>query len=365
MDPSLPPTPTRNPLPQPLLPRLAHAYARLAPHLLHHPDELRARLARLSGPNYTRIPRALCLVVRAADSRISEYHHRILTHHIDHVLPHTPNIHTRRTRHLRPPPTPPASLDPDDHHSSLHPSPRTPHPVLQPRHHPHSLILDAPALRRLCPPILCPEDGMDWQLFADLVGRQDGSLRYAMASPDFIIHFRTSRLPHRNRGRPVPYLYPRATPHYLDPSASNLTTPAHPLIVELSEHLLRSLPPDFEQEVTRTPHTRLHKPSRQPLFRGWKFICPACRKTARALYLPLPPPPFPPTASLRQQLYAVLSPADRDRLQSPAPPPTLACRPCHRVRYYSPNHKLAWNHLLLHLTSGLLFGHDLPPPPGY
>jgi DNA-binding CsgD family transcriptional regulator len=47
------------------------------------------------------------------------------------------------------------------------------------------------------------------------------------------------------------------------------------------------------------------------------------------------------------------------------PSPSFACKDCHNILYFSDSASRGWNSLISHLTAGLLYGHEVPPPIWY
>ncbi|HEY7116869.1 MAG TPA: LuxR C-terminal-related transcriptional regulator [Tepidisphaeraceae bacterium] len=109
-------------------------------------------------------------------------------------------------------------------------------------------------------------------------------------------------------------------------------------------------------------------------FRGWSWLCPQCRRTAKVLYMPMRPllMQLPvDSCQLPEKKWSVASDqwsvdanlaTDHRPLTTP-PAPAFACHRCHRVQFFSrARPAVAWNHLISHLSGGLLCGNDVPMP---
>jgi hypothetical protein len=95
------------------------------------------------------------------------------------------------------------------------------------------------------------------------------------------------------RGYPVPLIQ---TWTALDPNGTWKFGRPDPLWGSLWEFLPDMIPDDFEQTILRRPHYKLFPvkgaPSREywdRRFRGWRWVCPACKKEVRFVFYPLPP----------------------------------------------------------------------------
>ena len=81
-------------------------------------------------------------------------------------------------------------------------------------------------------------------------------------------------------------------------------------------------------------------------FRGWQFLCPACRRTCDTLCLPLPP------VQIFNELDDLLrhEPLICSRLGKTQ----FACRRCHNVMFFSRVSSDAWNVIVAYLSGGPL-----------
>lgn len=307
---------------------LLDAWNRVLPRLRADPGERLRRLARRRRATLRRPPRAWCLALRASDTRLNH-----LTAYVE--------------------PLPP-SADVD-----AFPAESAGDAIA--RRLPHTIDVDAPLIRRLTAPVRLPASGEDWQVVANLLGTHEETLRHAIRQG--VLRARHVPRLGGKRGKPVPVLY---SPHLLDPSNANHRTAPDPRWGTLWQSLADRLPADFTQTLTRVPRTRRDPrddPDAPPRFRGWHWRCPACRKPVRTLFLPLPP------ATLQSLLGVDLHEDGRLVPHTPAdidpPPTTFACHHCHRVRYFDSQNAGGWNHLVTHLSGGLLYGSEVQMPEFY
>jgi hypothetical protein len=289
------------------------------------PDELARRLARRRSKLMQRPPRAWCLAVRASDRRIN---------------PAT------------------AIIVPED--AAYPPSTRGYELEV---YREHEVTLDARLLRQLVRPIFIPKPGIEQAELARMMGCSYSNLRAAIRCGAFRVHH--VRGLGGKWGPPVPVLY---TDRPIDPSRQ-LWNHADPLWGTTWKYLCDRVPDDLCQTITRVPlvidkgdgprTTRRHRPE-GPQFAGWQWICPGCRKTCRTILYPLPP------------VYGIklldrdLHPRDaNDPDALPEPMRTFACAPCHNVLHFARLNRFNWNHLISHLSGGMMYGREVPRPTWY
>lgn len=323
------------------------------------PDQLQQRLARRNLPILTRPPRAWCLAIRAADTRIAPPHAILFDaagcgagvpparQTADRLLPSVDAAPSSRvTSHASiPPPNSPFILPP----SNL--SPRSPLRINpQTGQLPtHYVLLTQPLLAHISQPLFL-RPYTDHRQIAAQLGIHPNSLERARKK-GFYEHKFIKGLSGR-RGRPVPCLYTDAP---LDPGSSNFHAPPDPVWGGAWQYAANSLPADFRQPVLRRP---LFQSIRGLLrFRGLHWQCPGCEKLVRTLYFPLPRP----TLSLAFNLH----PVSHDLHPLPQNLPTFACHTCHRVRFFSRTCRDSWNQFVAYVSDGLLFGHEVPRPDWY
>jgi hypothetical protein len=137
-----------------------------------------------------------------------------------------------------------------------------------------------------------------------------------------------------------------------DPSSSSLKRKPDPVWGAAWGFLAYRVPDDLAQTLPRVPEYGVNQG--YPVFRGWRWICPACRRRVRTVYYPLPVVNFP-------QYYGIDPARDElDRIEPP--PPTFACVKCHGVRYFNRIGPNPWNELVHHLSGGLLYGYEVKRP---
>lgn len=325
---------------------LLNAWDRLTPALRQDRAEALRRALRRNTPTLTRPPRAWCLCVRAADSRLDA---------LAAIAPY---------RALR-------------------------------TNAPHTITLDAPCIRKLTAPVHLPWPGMRLRRAAHLLGRHPESMRNWLDKGLLRIHHDPPRM-HGSRGKPVPMVW---APSPLDPNANLAQAPHHAWGTIWQYHHTRV--PDHLTLTTERCMRYRHDPRGsndralgRP--RGWLFECPGlphapCNRLVQRLYYPLPvttladylnEDPLDITIPLTSQSPkrkrgANPPPQDEsdaeqaDGGQTGRPPSSLrrfvpsslpfACHHCHRVRYLTLDRN-GWNHLVTHLTAGLLYGHEVPRP---
>ncbi|HEV8290298.1 MAG TPA: hypothetical protein VGP94_00175 [Tepidisphaeraceae bacterium] len=316
---------------------ILEAWQKLGPNIMADPDELAKRLARRRLPILTRPVRAWCLALRASDTRITPEHAMDLDH------PHHP-------------------YEPIEHEVTIQPH----------------------ALRKYCRPVRTDSWGELVQDVAKQLGCSNSAILRARWAGVFTERF-VKGLDGKH-GPPIPLIHSWKT---LDPSGGRFFERPEQLWGSMWEWLPDMLPDDFEQTVVRTPLFRRHPagmraagadrlvrdPSNQytddyRLF-GWLWLCPACKKTCRTIYCPLPPRTLfdylgcdpavnrgrvgrAPTKFLRHDAEAVIT-----------PPPAFACGECHKVQGTTRTSSQCWNLIVTTLTRGLLYGHEVPKPQWY
>lgn len=313
---------------------LLDAWNRLTPTLRHDRAQALRRAFRRNTPTLTRPPRAWCLCIRAADSRLDAL----------------------------------AALAP---YRAL----RT--------NAPHTITLDADCIRELTAPVHLPWPGTRLRRAAHLLGRHPESMRNWLDKGLLRVHHDPPRM-HGSRGKPVPMVW---APSPLDPNANLAQAPHHAWGTIWQYHHTR-VPDDLTLTTERSMRYR-HDPRGsndrdlgRP--RGWLFQCPGlpdapCNRLVQRLYYPLPVTTLAdllsddplditiplPCGPARQPERPDVSPTPPPSLRRPrrriAPSLAFACHHCHRVRYLTLNTD-GWNHLVTHLTAGLLYGHEVPRP---
>jgi DNA-binding CsgD family transcriptional regulator len=290
------------------------AWAVVGPRILGDPMELAKRLARRRLKTLRRPLRAWCLAVRASDNRINPATAACSPE--DAAYPYEADVHWR-----------------------YHP------------HDEHQVVLTAKLLRQICRAVrIVPWE--DWKVVARKLGVTKGALRNAINRGLFQVHYYPGL--GGQIGKPIPTLY---TPHSLDPSSGHIAEPPDEVWCGVWQHVADLIPRDFEQPVTRVPwNMTMRRTKRGPrqVFRGWRWVCPACKRKVRIVFLPVMPKNLPEMFGLK------LSRDEWDQLEPP--PMTFACARCHGVRTYSRADKNSWNELVHHLSGGLLYGFEVEQP---
>jgi hypothetical protein len=293
------------------------------PKLKNDTDELNRRLARRRNGMMNRPPRAWCLAIRASDHRLN---------------PGTAAM------------VPQSAAYPRDSVGNV-----------EHEYGPHDVMITAPLVRRLCMPHYVGSGQDQAELARDLGCFQDRLLRLRkMGGFDSV---RKIKLLAGKRGKDVPVLF---TGRALDPGAKGLQY-ADPVWGTLNRYAAEHVPDDLHQTLQRVP-SRIHFDYRPRLrrgyegtrFIGWRWVCPACRRTCRTIYYPLPPLSW--VQLLEREFH------DSDRAHPDALSPfnnTFACVRCHNVLYHSSISPDAWNHLIAHLSAGLLYGSEVAMPSWY
>ena len=269
------------------------------------PEELRRRIELRKSGMMRRPPRAWCLAVRAADRRIT---------------PATTII------------TPESAAYPG---TGIYQE--------------HEVVLDAKLMRRLCRPVVCPRPYVEIDWLTKQLGCSLHNVRAAIKAGVFSV--RKIQNLGGKRGWPVPVLY---TKQLLDPGA-RLREQADVLWGTTWRYLCEHVPEDLQQSIVRVPtFTKAlwkRKSEGGGFFSGWRWLCPKCGKTRRTIFYPMPP------------MYG-LRLVDED-FPSKRYANEFACMTCHNVMYFSRINMRTWNHLISHLSDGLLFGSDVKRPSEY
>src|SRR5687767_6174200 len=111
-------------------------------------------------------------------------------------------------------------------------------------------------------------------------------------------------------------------------------------------------PPRFLTKRKSPPRVRPSTSSGSEHFNGHHWLCPACGKRCRTIFLPLPP----------VNLLAREQPRLAQIVDIPRRLDGFACVRCHRVRYFSRIDRNGWNGFIAYISGGLLYGHEVPRP---
>lgn len=287
---------------------LKDAWARVEPMLQQNPAELARRLARRHKGILRNTPRAWCIVVRANDRRIHCW--------TSYLCPERP-----------------VWWDEDQGRW---------------RYEPHEVDLEYENLVWLCRPQTLPAPGFTPREVAEFLGVTPEMVRYWIKRGRFndLKRIRLGR-----PGRPVPIVHTGRD--RIDPGASGLGRMRHPLWGTNGTYISDHIPRSLRETILRVPtHGRGRFDGH---FGGWRWICPVCGRRAKRIYYPLP---CLLTASFVKPLALWdLSPDER-RCR-------FACRECNRVYDFASQVTNAWNHVVSHLSGGLLYGREVKRPASF
>lgn len=299
-----------SPLRRELEERLLKAWGRVLPRLQDDPDELQRRLARRRQSLLTRPLRVHCIAVRACDRRITPY---------TFLFQPTYAADPRMEKELG-------------------------------RYPAHRVTLTADNFRELVQPL-----EMGWREHtvrqaAAKLGRHPNALLRAIRKGTLHCDRIFGLLGARWK---VPLVWSDDT---LDPCHGNLGA-THDIEWGLSWTWLGDLvPKDFSQTLFREPVYRTGRFGRA-LFRGWRWICPGCKRRVAIVYFPLRTMTLGEFYGDEQRLV----PDPEDAL--PRPPTAMACHRCHQIRNWSRLHHNSWNHYVAYCSGGLLYGGEVEKPP--
>jgi DNA-binding CsgD family transcriptional regulator len=282
------------------------AWRRIGPRIKGDPGELRKRMLRRESGMMRRPPRAWCLAVRAADTRIS-----------------------------------PASaiISPE---GAAYPGTGI--------FEKHEVLLNAKLLRRLCRPVVCPRPYAEVDWLMKELGCSLHNIKAAIKAGVFSV--RKIQNLGGKWGWPVPVL---STRELLDPSA-RLREQADVLWGTTWRYLCEHVPEDLEEAIVRVPTFTKglggRYSARGEIFSGWKWVCPKCDETCRTIFYPMGP-------MYGLKLFEEVGGVSEKSASG------FGCMRCHNVLYFSRINMRTWNHLISHLSDGLLFGADVKRPSWY
>lgn len=217
----------------------------------------------------------------------------------------------------------------------------------------HEVTLDAPLVRRLCAAVYTDKPYSPIPEMMRRLGCSLHNIRAAIRAGVFTVT-KISGLGGK-WGRPIPLIY---SPHPLDPGA-RLRQHADPVWGTMWRYVCERVPDDLKQTIRRVPE---RKGAVLPGMKstGWKWICPGCGDRCRTIFHPLPPLVW---VQLLNREFHDTDPSHPDALHKGNN--TFACMKCHQVLYFSRLGYRQWNHLISHLSGGLLYGHEVSRPGWY
>jgi len=341
---------------------LLSAWHRVMEQCRSAPAEARRRWARTRKNTLQTPPRAWCLAVRAADTRIDE----AINAWVD-----TEAVRAREA---------------------------------------HEVTLTGEAVRRLCAPVCIDWPGLSLRDAAKKLGRHPESLRRwlptrpgrsravrAEQAPPTWEHLSDASVPFQVQyvkaqscghfGVDVPIVW---SPRLLDPNAWNGQSP-HPIWGTLWQSLSKRIPDDYVLTVQREPRIRPYHSERR--FRGWQWRCPGridtqtdgettCGRLVQNLYVPLPIDTIGRWVGMEEglEIGKILNHTNGDdlapgrkRLDLSGPwfpgvdDPMLgrrsfACDQCWQIKRFSICDYRGWNEFVTYISGGLLYGREVDRP---
>jgi hypothetical protein len=278
------------------------AWERIGAGVLADSNELRVRLARRRSRMFERVPRALCLAVRASDHRITAWT---------------------------------AAICPED-------------AMERGNERDHEVRLDMRLVSDVCRPVQIAWPGEPTSDVRVYLGCDDSGLK-AMRRKGIVRERYVKGLGGR-RGN-VPLVY---TEQPLDANGWAKAAP-DPLVGPFWSELVGRVPVDLEQTVVRRPEFGELRGKRRLV--GWRWICPGCGKRVRMLYYPIGAMDWAEAHDIKLELEEVE--------RTPRQPGCFACVKCHGVVNFTRTEgaiRKCWNHVVLHCSGGLLYGHEVKRP---
>ncbi len=285
---------------------MCQAWEKIKDKVLGDEAELRRRLARREKV-FDRVPRALCLAIRASDYRIN---------------PQTALL------------SPPSAMNRGELAE-------------------HDVLITSSLLRDLCRPVeLC------WRLKFSQLAEQMGCYRQLPRALELRGILPGHRIPGIGGNWHNPYpLVASGYPPFLDPCALGKAAPDE-LLLPFWRDLNSRLPDNVRQTLRRQPVFQSIR--RQQRFMRWTWVCPACKRNANTLYFPMGSPNWAAAHNIKLPEVAWYDP--------PHQPGCFACRKCHHVICLARTSKGIsgyWSILINHMSGGLLFGREVQRPASF
>jgi len=260
----------------------------------------------------------------------------------------------------------------------------------------HTVMLDGETIKRLLEPVFIPWPGVPQVEAAARLGISDRSLHQWMkknaGTVRLVQHVNARSI--GKRGKPVPMVY---TPGAVDPNSPQ-GFPPDGVFGSLWQTQHEHVPDHYELRARRVPQRRFFSDGFKQL--GWSWVCPGrtarvgsvmgtedggfmlrspgdevmikpCGRITRYLFMPVPVwtvgramgftdgMMMPETSGLRGEWEAGSGgPGDEgaDGLRS------FACKHCWRVQNVTMTASRGWNQAVSHWSGGLLQGHEVPRP---
>jgi hypothetical protein len=171
-------------------------------------------------------------------------------------------------------------------------------------------------------------------------------LKYTRCNGTFQVHYVAGW--NGRWGKPVPFVYTEET---LDPAMKGKVA-VDPILGAAWAYHAQALPDDFSHVLVRWP---VYKSQRgRERFLGWHWVCPMCGRKTRVLFYPM--------GHADWASYVGFEPG-RQAEAPPAPSPRFGCNHCHRPACFSrAGLMISWNRLILQMSGGLLYGHEVRLP---
>ncbi len=281
------------------------AWWRVKPVLLSDPEELARRLARRRTALIMRPPRAYCLGVRASDRRMTAWETAMVPEKL-------------------------AMGRGEEGYGE------------------HVVYLNARVVKRLCAEVDLDIRAYEGSEVAEKLGVSTAQLNYGMRKGKYRVA-RIFGLSGKKVNVPLVW---KEDGRSCDPGAGNCFSPPEAVWGSGWKFLAAGFPEEFEQGVSRVPVYRRYR-YEEKRFRGWRWICPGCKRKVRTIYFPRPVMTM--TEFLGDEKLIVKNEADA----LPRANECFACSKCHGIRYWTSLTHSAWNHLVAYLWGGVLLGGEV------
>jgi len=237
---------------------------------------------------------------------------------------------------------------------------------------PHIITIPGTVIRELMKPIYIPWPGEDWKRVAARCGVSKDMIYNWLRAGTMQCQCRVPARTVGSRGKPVMMVY---TPTPIDPNSFDARPPNRGIWGEMWQNLWTKIPEEYSITAERFPRTRML--NGREVFRGWTWVCPGrvgldgasvgCGRTCNRLFMPLPVWTVPQAVGDRLEIDAdevsglagAWSPGFTDPDQGKR---SFACKRCWGVRDISLIGPDGWNAFAAHVTGGLLYGHEVERP---
>jgi hypothetical protein len=253
-----------------------------------------------------------------------------------------------------------------------------PHEAYQARQE-HLVTLDGGLIRHVTKPVWIDWPGVTYEKAAEICGCDYMTVaRWALRGVFQVDRYAEHGFPREGKGRRCrrPYVW---TPGAIDVNACECRPP-HPVWTSVWRGMWEQIPNAFAMTVQRVPRFRMHRGVK--CFRGWVFICPGrldeqdrhkpCGRRCKYLFAPqtlwtiprwiddMSGFDMPADSGLAGQWV----PGEFDASKATGPR-SFACRECWGVRHTWMAGAEGWNEFIAHMSAGLLYGREVPRPPEF